>query len=550
MISTGLLSCFLFMVGNAQTSLKVYDIFQAKCATSGCHNNADQEAGLDLEGTGATTALKALNVYNNIFNVTPANDHAQAKGYKYIYPGRTDKSFLFRKLNLGLEQTINMHAEEGQSMPPYGGIQLTDVEKEMVRQWILYGAPTTGDVVDEGMIDDYYNVSGQASFPERPQTPEEEGMTGFQIKMGPFYLNKAGQFGDELEYFQKYELELQEDVDVDRIDIKISGYSHHLLIYDFNEGGDTNIPHGLRLNPDHSNIGLVTAVQSPLDMRLPQGTAFKWKNNLVLDLNSHYINYDDNSIYQAEAYINVYTQPAGTAAQEMKSDLLVNPNIPIPNNGNEIVHNHNIIFPALGDIHIWGLMGHTHKYGTGYQVFTRNGFTQGEMIYDGSCAEGVPGCVSPAFDYQHIPIRYFEPFLPATLNFNEGLAHTATYVNNGPSSVNFGVTSDDEMMVLIIMYTEDTTGVIFTGNQAIEMPLDAIQVYPNPASNQFMVDIPVEVVATRFQLFDMMGREIENQMVMEHRFMVSCEELPQGMYLYRVETNEGQFKTGKILLER
>ena len=213
----------------------------------------------------------------------------------------------------------------------------------------------------------------------------------------------------------------------------------------------------MRLEPNHADIGLVAAVQEPTDLKLPEGTGFKWEEGLVLDLNTHYINFSANSTYLAEAYINVYTQPTGTAKQEMKTELFANLNIPIQNNENMITHEQSLNF-NFGDIHLWGMMGHTHKYGRDYKVYKRIGGQKGEMIYDASCAQGIPGCVSPFFDYRHIPFRYFnDGFEPLTMNFSNGLIHEASWLNDGPFSVNFGFTSDDEMMVLVIMYLDDIT---------------------------------------------------------------------------------------------
>ena len=106
-------------------------------------------------------------------------------------------------------------------------------------------------------------------------------------------------------------------------------------------------------------------------------------------------------------------------------------------------------------------MGHTHQYGVGYKAYERSALTKkkADMIYDASCPNGIPGCASPYFDYQHIPMRYFEPLEPLTMNIFNGLVHEASWINDGPQGVGFGVTSDDEMMVMVIMYTEDSTGV-------------------------------------------------------------------------------------------
>ena len=174
-----------------------------------CHSNVEQQGGLDLEGSGANVALKVLNVYNNIVGKTPnTNTHAIAEGYQYIYKGRPDLSYLFRKINGTLEPTIELDASvEGDQMPQYQP-QLTDVEKELIRQWILLGAPAQNSdsqlataYVDQipQLINEYYNGNGVASFPNgAPAAPDPS--EGFQVMMGPFYLNPAGQNFSEMEF--------------------------------------------------------------------------------------------------------------------------------------------------------------------------------------------------------------------------------------------------------------------------------------------------------------------------------------------------------------
>ncbi|MCB0579674.1 MAG: T9SS type A sorting domain-containing protein [Phaeodactylibacter sp.] len=538
------LIAFLFLTAalSAQTgtTLRVYRIFQEKCVQ--CHDHASPEAGLDLEEEGTTESARAFKVRANLYNITPANQAAAAKGHKYVYPGRADKSLLFRKVNQGLEPTLGLDPGENQSMPPYGQPQLTNVEKELIRQWILYGAPAGATVVDETLLETYYAGTAQMAFPDGPPPAPAEG-EGFQIKMGPFYLAP----GDEVEYYQKHELDLPADVEVNRVDVQIGTYSHHFILYDFNPGGSNNIPPGLRLNANHSDIGLVAAVQEPTDLKLPQGTAFRWENQLVLDLNSHYINYSSTNVYQAETYVNIYTQAPGTAAQEMKTELIANPNIPIPNNGSPVTHTQHLTF-NIGEVFVWGLMGHTHKYGTGYKIFRRlPGGQRGELIYDAACPRGVPDCFSPFFDYQHIPMRYFLPLEPITFNAFNGLIHEATWLNDGPEAVGWGPTSDDEMMVMIVMYTEDSTGVV-TGIRETAQPADDALAYPNPAQDEVRFALPAAAGEVRLWLYDATGRPVRQQGGLRAPdFAVRREGLPAGLYFYRLEGEDGMVRTGRVV---
>lgn len=521
------------------TAVEVYNILQAKCAT--CHSNASPAAGLDLEGSGTTINAKIQSVYNNTYEVTPANNYAADKGYKYLYPGRVDQSFLFRTINDDFDTYLDVVAEEGNHANT-GAEALTSEEKELLRQWINFGAPKTGTVVDPQLISDYYNGKGAMAFPDGPPAAPAAS-EGFQIRTGPYFLAPGG----EVEYFQKYELDLPEDVEVHRVDVKISNYSHHLLIYDFQGNGDQYISDGLRLNADHSQIGLVAALQEATDLRLPENTAFRWKNDIVLDLNSHYINYSANSVYLAEAYINVYTQPTGTAAQEMHTRLIANTNIYIPNTGAQTMEEQ-VINTALGDIFMWGMMGHTHKYGTSYKVYKREGGQETDPIYDASCGQGIPGCVSPYFDYQHIPMRYFDELLPVRMSFIDGLIHKATWVNDGPSSLSFGPTSDDEMMVLVLMYVESLEG-LTVATQEAQQTLEGVSVYPNPMEAMAMLTLAPEIQNAQVGLYDMLGRQVRSwkQGNADH-IIIEKAALQAGIYTYRVEDGKGRFTTGKLVI--
>jgi Secretion system C-terminal sorting domain len=530
----------ILLRGQSVAFTKVYGIFQTKCAPT-CHSNAIKSGGLDLEGSGTD---KPSVVYNALVNVTPSNATASAKGHKRIYPGRVDRSFLFHKINGDFDTYYPTLTEtEGSSMPKEG-TTLTKVEKEIIRQWILYGANKTAIIPDD-RIRAYYDTVGKAlaAFNVPPAAPS--ATEGFQIKMGPFFLAPNGRVGKELEYYQKWELNMASDLEVNRIDHIISSSSHHFLIYNFNKPSDaTNIPAGLRTNANHNNINLVSAVQERLDLKLPAKTAFIWEKNRVLDLNSHYINYSSTHVYKAEAFLNIYTQPLGTARQEMKTILIPNTFIFIPNNNQTVSFRQPVTNSGMGKIFVWAIVGHTHKYGTGYKVYRRNNDgSDGELIYDGSCPGGIPGCPAPNFDYQHIPMRYFQPLNP--LAMATGFTHEATWKNNGPVGVTFGPTSDDEMQVLIAMYTSDTTG-LARSKDIIE--IEDVSVYPNPVTDKVTFKMPPSVYRARFTLFDVLGRIVQHEpMIVGQIFDFERNSLQSGVYLYRIEDQDGRVKMGKIL---
>jgi hypothetical protein len=539
-------SFYGYLSAQTATYERVYNILQTNCATAYCHSSTGGSGNLNLEGVGASTAAKMTAVYNNLVGVAPSNAAAAAKGDHLIYKGRMDKSFLFRKINNGIESTVSLDANEGNPMAI-----LTNVEKELIRQWILYGAPQTGEVVKESILTDYYvNGLAKEAFPNGAPTAPNPS-EGFQVKMGPFFLapqNNAQGYLDEVEYFQKWELDLPSDLEVTRIDTKMGTYSHHFIMYDYDNPAAANqLSHGLRNDISHVSISLVEAIQQPTDLRLPQGSAFKWEDDIVLDLNTHYINYDANNVYKAEVYINVYTQPNGTANQEMFTVLEANPSIYIPNNGNPYTFNQTLNY-NLGQVYLWSMMGHTHKYGSGYNVYKRTNGVKGEKIYDASCPQGIPNCSTPFFDYQHIPMRFFDELLPVTFNFSNGIIHEASYINTGSSAVGWGSTSDDEMMVLVFMGLTDTAGVVTNVGKIIQNPLDEIKVFPNPATQQALFTLPSTVHTFDFVLYDMLGREVRNiNGLRDNTFILERNQLEAGIYIYQIKDGTGNIKTDKII---
>ncbi len=522
----------------AQTSLRVNQILQEKCAS--CHSGMSPAASLDLSG-GASDMMA------NLVNVTPANAHAASEGYDLIYPGRADKSYLFRLVQDGLEPFIEMDAAEMPTTAHDEALGLTDTEKELIRQWILFGARLNGTAVDEALLEDYYNNGGMESFPNgRPAAPDPS--EGFQIKMGPFFLAPAGNGGEE-EYFQKYELDNEEAIEITRINNFMDGNSsHHFILYDYNSTASAaGQQAGFRPNPDHFNVGLVEAIQDPVDLVLPEGSAFFWNANKVLDLNSHYINFHSVP-YKSEVYANIYFQQSGIASQEMHAELLAKTNICIPNNGDLYTQEETINFP-FGDIYLWALSGHTHQLGKSYKIWRSENNQPTELLYDAACYAGMPGCVSPLFDYRHIPFRYFDNLLPVNMSFVNGLKHEASWINNTDEVVCWGDESDDEMMVMIVMFLTDIDGIV-TDVENPEAEIDILDAYPNPMTESAIIQLPEDTGTVDLILYDVLGNQIRAiRDIRDNQITIERENLPAGIYVYHLKNEAGKLFSGKILMQ-
>ena len=65
-------------------------------------------------------------------------------------------------------------------------------EKELIRQWILFGAPKQGEDIKETLVKEYYEQGkGRASFPDgSPSAPDRS--EGFQITTDVYISDPSG----------------------------------------------------------------------------------------------------------------------------------------------------------------------------------------------------------------------------------------------------------------------------------------------------------------------------------------------------------------------
>ena len=134
------------------------------------------------------------------------------------------------------------------------------------------------------------------------------------------------------------------------------------------------------------------------------------------------------------------------------------------------------------------------------------------------------------------------------MNVGDGFIHEASWINDGPVPVNFGPTSDDEMMVLVLMYTEDEIDVGTAAN-GLDV-FEGLKVSPNPMTEGAVVELPTDIGELTFRMYDMLGQEVRNETgIRTRQFEIRKGSLKSGMYVFTVEAASGQQKTGELIIE-
>lgn len=527
--------CAYFNNTKAQSTWDdVYTILKTNCATANCHVGAEPAGLLYFD-------LEKNYVHLQIVNQFPQNQTAaKDNNNRLIYAGDPYRSYIFRKINNGF--TADVPLKEGE-IDEFHDIEISKVEKELIRQWILFGAPDSGEVVKKSIIEEFYNGNGIQSVAEVPEPPAN----GFQIHIGPYFLPP----GSEEEYFYKYPLDnLNDKIEVVAFDTKMGSNSHHFIIMKFWNSFVQKTSNGLRKWDRHDHATFEEVAQDNQRIELPKGSAFEWGKNTVLDLNTHYINYSSTAVLACDVYVNVETQSPGLANQLMRTQLIPDTTLFIPNNG-ELVELTDTFKVPLPNVYIWSLTSHAHKYSVDYDIFQPIPGKPSNHVYDASCPNGIPDCDNAVYDYERPPTRYFNPFLKADPSI--GVIHKASYINTGPKPLGWTWTSDGEMMVFVMRYLLDTTGVEILKDPEVSSQNFAnntnFLISPNPSKGIIDMHFPAfSTGALQCIIYNQVGEQIENTLV-TNKQRLNLSHLSKGIYFIELLREQKHVGAAKIVLE-
>ncbi|GIV34969.1 MAG: hypothetical protein KatS3mg031_2504 [Chitinophagales bacterium] len=471
---------------------------------------------------------------------------------------------MFRKINHGLDANVHLETGEGDPMPK-GLPALSLVEREMIRQWIIFGAADTGYTwANEQVITDYYNGFAEQRIAPLPVPDTSEG---YQIYYGPIFLEP----GVEVEFDGKFHLFNESEVEVYRMNVDMNVESHHLAVFKYHPGQADLVPPGLK---KVNNIGdaaslffsadVVAQWPNPVDIQTPEGTALIWESNAVLNISYHLINYSDSTI-AAEVYFNIYTRPRQPNTIPMLSYPVRYDGHPVYQGGWDVFNL--VLYPTGTDTtltivqyhpdstfywNLWSIQAHTHQLGRDYNVYLRNpDGSKGPIIYDGSFDEEYR-YDRGFYDWEHPPLRYFDPYDHLrSVDMTAGLIHEAVFNNNTGDTVGFGLKTTDEMFVTYIFYTKSETPVGILPDRVFNSA--HVKIYPQPAADGAYIHIgpAVDVKDATFILYNTLGEEVSRKAsLQEHRFLMNTSHLKNGCYFFRLLSKGQVAASGKILIQR
>ena len=400
-------------------------ILTPSCATSGCH-----AATSDANYVQHNLLLTSATAYDNLINVTSKNAAAKAAGLVRVKPGDYMNSFLLQKIDC---QTTTQFG----ALMPLGGPNLTLGQIEFIKQWIIKGAPRKGSLVDETILANN-TVCTKVFVPMQAPAASE----GFQLAINAFTVNP----NTEREVFVSRNTPNTSTVYVNKLIMQGRPNSHHFVLYGFQS--TTLLPPGNTLRDLYNangSINTTTFAQMQNHIFLgggtdvnttytfPAGVALKVPPVTALDLNAHYFNKQATNLI-GENYINMYTVPQANVVNEAQSINFANYNFSIPANSRKTISTDYTFAKAVTVI---TLTSHFHRLGEKFQIKILGGSRNGEIVYENT-------------DWEHPLVINLAT--PIQLKAGEGLTSVVTYNNITNKTVNFGLTSEDEMNIIFGYY--------------------------------------------------------------------------------------------------
>jgi Copper type II ascorbate-dependent monooxygenase, C-terminal domain len=273
--------------------------------------------------------------------------------------------------------------------------------------------------------------------------PKPAAGAGYQLHVPAFPI--PPQF--EREWYMRTAVGNKEEIYMTGYEVQMREGSHHVIAYQYDDESkpglptigemrDQNTPDGrANLFSNMEVMNLLAEAASPYQkVEFPAGYAVTIPANSTLDLNSHYFNKTDKTIF-GEVSMNLYTKPRSEVQFFLKQGEMSNADkLELPAGKTTKVEYTELM---TEDRKLKILLSHMHKRGKKFEVYYVGGPKDGQLLYENSS--------------WHDPNFVYLPDL-IEIKKGEGLRTVITYQNETNRAISYGVTSEDEMGIFFYFY--------------------------------------------------------------------------------------------------
>lgn len=251
----------------------------------------------------------------------------------------------------------------------------------------------------------------------------------------------------EREWFMRVPIGNTEEIYMSGYEVKQREGSHHVIAYQYQDEKKVGLPKIGEMRDQNQADGRINAFSNMENMNLlaeaaspyqrvdfPEGFAVPIAANSTLDLNSHYFNKSNQTIF-GEVSMNIYTKPKSAVKYFLKQQSADNVDVLVLPAKKTTTIEYTEIFPEKRKLKV--LFSHMHKRGKKFEVYYVGGPKDGQLMYTN--------------DNWHDPKFVYVPDF-IEIEKGNGVRTMITYENDTNREIRFGVTSEDEMGIFFYFY--------------------------------------------------------------------------------------------------
>ena len=91
---------------------------------------------------------------------------------------------------------------------------------------------------------------------------------------------------------------------------------------------------------------------------------------------------------------------------------------------------------------------------------------------------------------------------------------------------------------------------IDNGTSFTDFNQDELLIFPNPATSQFTISTSQNASLNRIQIFNILGEKIYSAEVRDQHITINSENFSEGTYFVKLENDEQEFATAKLIILR
>ncbi len=345
-------------------------IFAPRCASQACHGGTRGVAGLnfnDLQGS-----------YDKLVGGTPVNAQALADGQKLVTKGDAQASFLMHKV--ADDPSVLTEHGYGAGMP-LTGARLGPKSLAALKSWIDAGAPMDGaDFEADFVLDpnDVY-VKCDAQDPQAMHdcfAPKPAGDDVVRV-YSPAIDVPAN---SEVIMCSYLDYRAPDDLLIKAARGQQMSGGHHIAVFVANSPQSDYTPHECS-NTEMENYRFVAGAGGGggQDTVMPDNTALHIQKGQQIVIQSHYINSTDKPLHVMDAVdLHLVTHP-GDDLVVVDPFAMVKSDFSVP--AGEQGYRQTTDCTADQDMDIYMLLGHTHDYGTLFEMSLQRDGQEPELLY-------------------------------------------------------------------------------------------------------------------------------------------------------------------------